>query len=122
MRHRVTGNRLGRTDAPRKALIRNLITSLILHEKIVTTESKAKAIAPLFERLVTTVKKKDQMNAIRDLKQVIFGEDAQRKMIEDIKNRFENRSSGFTRIRKIGFRDGDGAPEVRLEIFTESHS
>ncbi|MEI7510555.1 MAG: 50S ribosomal protein L17 [Candidatus Peregrinibacteria bacterium] len=119
MRHRVKGHRLGRTDAPRKALIRNLVTSLILHEKIVTTEAKAKAIAPLFDRLVTTVKNKDSMNAIRDVKRMVFGEVAQRKMMDDIKPRFENRSSGYTRIRKIGFRDGDGAPEVRLEIFTE---
>lgn len=122
MRHRVKEHRLGRVAAPRKALLRNLVTSLVLHEKIVTTESKAKAAAPLFERLVTTVKTKDTMGAIRAVKEVLFGEEAQRKMVNEIKNRFEKRTSGYTRIRKIGFRDGDGSPEVRLEIFTEANA
>lgn len=120
MRHRVKSSTLGRTSAPLKAMLRNLLTSLVVHEKIVTTEKRAKVVAPLFDRLVTVVKGKDEMNAIRSLKKVLFTEDASRKMMNEIKTRFQSRSSGFTRILKIGFREGDNAPLVRLEILSDS--
>jgi large subunit ribosomal protein L17 len=120
MRHRVKSSKLGRTSAPLKAMLRNLLTSLVVHEKIITTEKRAKAIAPLFDRLVTVIKGKDEMNAIRSLKKVLFTEEASRKMMGEMKSRFEKRSSGFTRALKIGFREGDNAPLVRLEILSDS--
>ena len=122
MRHRRKGVRLGRTSHKLKALLRSLVTSLILNEKMVTTQAKAKALVPLFDRLVVKTRKNSKMNAIRELKKVLFGENAQRKFMEEILPRLEGRPSGFTRAIKIGFRDGDNAPVVRIEILSNESS
>ncbi len=120
MRHRRKGSRLGRTSHKLKALLRSLVTSLILNEKMVTTQSKAKALIPLFDRLVIKVRKNSEMNAIRELKKVIYGEAAQRKFMEVIVPQLEGRPSGFTKTIKIGFRVGDNAPAVRIEVLSNA--
>ncbi len=118
MRHRRKGSRLGRTSHKLKALLRSLVTSLILNEKMVTTQSKAKALIPVFDRLVIKARKNSEMNAIRELKKIIYGEAAQRKFMQEIVPQLEGRPSGFTKTIKIGFRSGDNAPAVRIEILS----
>ena len=116
MRHRQKGSRLNRKSAQKKALLRNLVTSLILNEKMVTTEAKAKALVPVFDRLVVKCKNYDEMNAIRALQEVVFGAKAQKKMLLEIVPRLADRNSGFTSAIKIGSRNGDNAPVVQIEI------
>lgn len=118
MRHRRKGSRLGRTSNKLKALLRSLVTSFILNEKMVTTQAKAKALIPVFDRLVIKARKNSEMNAIRELKKIVYGEAAQRKFMSEILPKLEGRPSGFTRTIKIGFRAGDNAPAVRIEILS----
>lgn len=120
MRHRTKGSRLNRKSAPLKALLRNLVTSLVLNEKMITTESKAKALVPVFDRLVKKVRTNNAANAIREIKKVLFTEEAQRKFLSEIVPHLEGKQSGFTRQTKIGFRDGDNAPMVQIQIITPS--
>ena len=122
MRHRVKKlPKLNRKRAALKALLRNLVTDLILYEHIDTTESKAKAVQPIVEKLITTVKKKkDEHEAIRALQKVLFRKEASIKMIKEVKPRYEKRESGFTRITKIGIRKGDAAPLARIELIHEA--
>jgi large subunit ribosomal protein L17 len=118
MRHRKKGSRLGRKSNQLKALLRSLVTSLILNDKMVTTQSKAKALVPLFDRLVVKARNNSEQNAIRELKKIIFGEQAQKKFLQEIVPSLEGRNSGFTKAIKIGFRNGDNAPVVRIEILS----
>jgi len=118
MRHRQKGSRLGRTSNKLKALLRSLVTSFILNEKMVTTQAKAKALIPVFDRLVIKARKNSEMNAIRELKKVVYGEAAQKKFMKEILPKLEGRPSGFTRTIKIGYRAGDNAPAVRIEILS----
>ena len=87
-------------------------------EKMVTTQAKAKAIIPVFDRLVIKARKNSEMNAIRELKKIVYGEAAQRKFMTEILPKLEGRPSGFTKTIKIGFRAGDNAPAVRIEILS----
>ena len=119
MRHRRKGSRLNRKSNQLKALLRNLVTSLVLNDSIVTTEAKVKTLIPVFDRLVLKGRKSERREAIRDVKKVLFGEAAQRKFIEEIVPALEGRTSGFTTRTKIGFRDGDNAPIYKISILTE---
>jgi large subunit ribosomal protein L17 len=118
MRHRVSKiAKLGRKADHRKLLMRNLATSLILHDKIQTSMTKAKALQPFFERIITNTKKKiDDKEAIRYLKSVILDEKAQKKALAKLKPRFDNRKSGFTRITPIGIQKGDATLKVQIEL------
>ena len=119
MRHRRKGSRLNRKSNQLKALLRNLVTSLVLNGSIVTTEAKVKTLIPVFDRLVIKGRKSEKREAIRDVKKVLFGEAAQRKFMEVIVPALEGRTSGFTTRTKIGFRDGDNAPIYKISILTE---
>ena len=114
MRHRNTKRILNRPADQRKALVRNLITSLFLSGKVKTTDAKAKALQVSAEKLITKIKGKDKMNAIRELKKVIFTEESSRKALEYAEK--TEKVSGFTRLTKIGFRDGDNALLVQIEL------
>lgn len=118
MRHRKKGSRLNRKSAPRKALLRNLVTSLVLNEKMVTTEAKAKELIKVFDPLVIKARNPEKREAIRDIKKVLFGEAAQRKLMDEILPQLEGRTSGFTTRKQIGFRNGDGAPVVQIALVT----
>lgn len=122
MRHRVKSKRLNRKHAPLKALIRNLATSLVLHGKIQTTEQKAKMVRPVVEKIITTAKKKPEREAIRDIQKVLFQEEASRKMLTEMKTRYETKTSGFTRIIPIGIRKGDASALVQLELTSPENS
>lgn len=121
MRHRTKKVRLGRQGDHQKALIKNLVTSVLLYEKIKTTQAKAKIVAPRVEKLITLARsvesgKTTQKDAIRKFKAEVFDENASRKLLEEFGKRYKDRPSGFTRITNLGFRSGDSAPLVQLEL------
>lgn len=115
--------KLGRTSSQRKALFRDLVTSLIIHERIETTEAKAKEVRSIAEKMITLAKRGD-LHARRQAAQVVrarevdteSGQDALQKLFSDLAPRYESRQGGYTRILKIGPRRGDAAPMVYLEL------
>lgn len=115
MRHRSKTKILDRKKEPRKALLRGLATSIIVYEKVETTEAKAKAVKPLVEKLVTTAKKND-LTARRKLLSVLYHKKAVNKALEVLGPRYKDRQGGYTRITKIGKRHGDGADMVQIEF------
>ncbi len=117
MRHRNKKAILNRPADHRKALMRNLLTSLFLFGKVKTTNAKAKALASAAEKLITKVKKNNDMNAIRALKEVIFTEESSKKVLEYARK--TTKDSGFTRTTKIGFRDGDNACLIQVDLINE---
>ncbi len=117
MRHRNKKAILNRPADQRKALIRNLISSLFLYGKVKTTDAKAKALSSEAEKLITRIKGKDDMNAIRELNKVVFTEESSRKALDYIKG--TDKDSGFTRITKIGMRAGDSALLMQVELITK---
>ncbi len=114
-RHGYIGRKLQRDAAPRRALIRGQVTSLVLHEAITTTEAKAKEVAPHFERLVTYAKK-STLAGERALRAELLTENAVQKLIQELKPAFAERQGGYTRIIKLGNRRGDNAPMARLAL------
>jgi large subunit ribosomal protein L17 len=115
MRHNVSGKKLGRDSAHRKALKQNLATSLVEHGSVETTLVKAKYVRPFVEKLVTKARKGD-FNAVRAVRKGITTEDMVRKLVKEIAPQFAKRPGGYTRIRKLGKRrDGDNAPMARIE-------
>lgn len=115
MRHRKKGKILGRPKAAREALFRNLAESIILYEKVKTTEAKAKAVRPLVEKMITTGKH-NTLTSKRKLAKFFYTENAIKKIIEDLGPKYKERKGGYTRIIKTGTRKGDGAEMVVIEL------
>ncbi|MBI4121857.1 MAG: 50S ribosomal protein L17 [Parcubacteria group bacterium] len=115
MRHRNKGVLLGREKGPRQALLRNLATSVVLYEKVKTTQAKAKAIKPIVERAVTA-SRKDTLHTRRRLLQYFLDEKAVKKLLEDLGPRDKTRPGGYMRITKLAKRHGDAAPIVQIEF------
>ena len=115
MRHQKTKKTLGRKTGPRKALIKNLLQSLILHEKICTTEVKAKMIKPLMEKMVTRAKI-DNLHNRRELMKVLPTNNSLKKMFEVIGPKYKSRRGGYLRIIKTDERKGDGAKMAIIEF------
>ena len=115
MRHRVKGKKLRRPTAQRRALLRNLVTSLLEKERTRTTLAKAKAARPLAEKMITLAKK-DTLHSRRLALKFIFKKEAVRKLFEEIGPRFSERPGGYTRIVKLGPRSGDGAEMAMFEL------
>ncbi len=120
MRHRVAGKQLGRTKNQRTALFRSLANNLILHEKIVTTQAKAKAVKPMVEKLVTRAKI-NSIQSRRLLIKTLASENTVKKMLEVIGPQFKQRPGGYTKIINLANRAGDQAPMVTL-MFVEGLS
>ena len=118
MRHRAKGRQLSRTAEHRRALLRNLATSLFLHGRIETTEAKAKELRPYAEKLITMARRGD-LHARRLVAQRLRGRDALGKLFGEIGPRFAARPGGYTRILKLGHRPGDGADVARIELLSE---
>lgn len=119
MRHRVKKATLNKPADQRKAMMRNLITSLFEHGYVQTTDAKAKALSAAAEKLITLVKRqKEDFNAIRELKKVIFTEASQRKALEYAKS--TEKTSGFVRETKIRMRAGDGALIVQVSLINDT--
>jgi len=111
----MTTPKLGRKKEHRERTLRNLATSLILFEKVRTTEAKAKAITPMVERLISHALT-GSLAARRSAKAVLFDMNAVAKLFEDVANRKGDRESGFVRITKLPVRPGDGSAMAQLEL------
>jgi large subunit ribosomal protein L17 len=120
MRHRNAGRKLGRDTSHRKALFRNLITSLFENERIQTTDAKAKAIRRLAEKLITLGKRQD-LHARRQALAYVRKRAVVSKLFSEISLRYAQRPGGYTRILKLGNRRGDNAPLSILELVQESY-
>jgi large subunit ribosomal protein L17 len=115
MRHLKTGRRLGRSSAHRKALFRNLVTALIMRERIRTTLAKAKEMRSKIEKTIT-LGKKGTLHARRLAFKTVSQKDALQKLFGPLSERYAERKGGYTRIIKIGNRRGDDAPMAFIEL------
>lgn len=115
MRHRKVGKKLGRSAEHRKALYRNLMISLIQHRRIETTIAKAKAVQPEMERLLSLARE-DTPHARRMALSKLASKDAMRLLFSFAPQNYAGRNGGYTRITKLGPRQGDGAELVVLEL------
>ena len=120
MRHRVAGRRLKRSSSHRQALFKNLITELFRHRRITTTEAKAKAVRPEAEKLITVAKRsmdaESDVHARRRVLRTITDKEVMQQLFETIAPEYKNRPGGYTRIIKLGPRQGDAAPMAIIEL------
>ncbi len=115
MRHRVAGRHLKRSTGQRQALFRNLLTELFRHDRIKTTEAKAKAVRSEAEKLITIAKRGD-VHARRQIAAVLTDPEVSKRLVDEVAPRFKERQSGYTRVLHLGQRVGDGAPVVMLAL------
>ncbi len=115
MRHRMAGRKLGRKTAHRRSMFRNMVTSFFEKERIRTTLPKAKELRPIAERMIT-LGKRESLHARRQALSFIRDPSVVSKLFDTLAPRFAERSGGYTRIIRLGFRDGDGAPMAILEL------
>ncbi|MCL2012525.1 MAG: 50S ribosomal protein L17 [Cystobacterineae bacterium] len=115
MRHRVGQRKLNRTSSHRMAMLCNMVTSLLEHERIVTTVPKAKEARRLAERAITLAKRGGLSN-IRLAARTVRDRKVLQKVFSELKERYENRPGGYTRIMQVGFRRGDAADMAILEL------
>jgi large subunit ribosomal protein L17 len=115
MRHMNQGRKLNRTSAHRKALFKNLVLALLKHERIKTTDAKAKELRGFADRMVTLGKRGD-LSARRLAFNFMQSRDAVKKLFDEIAPRFKERQGGYTRVVKFGFRRGDAAPLSIIEF------
>src|SRR5580693_6979440 len=115
MRHNVSGYKLKRNVSARKALFRGLITSVIEHERVVTTITKAKAVQPLVEKMITLAKR-DTLHTRRQAAAFLETPAAVKKLFDKLGTRFGQRSGGYTRVVRLGWRKGDGAEQAIIEL------
>src|SRR4030042_1247028 len=118
MRHQIAGRKLGRTSSHRWAMLRNLVTSLFEHERVKTTDAKAKEIRPLAEKMIGLGKRGD-LHARRQMLMFIRSRAVVQKIFETIAPRYQNRIGGYVRIMKLGVRPGDGASMSIIELVTD---
>ena len=115
MRHNKSGRRLGRKTSHRVAMFRNMVTSLLAHEKITTTDAKAKEIRSVAEKMITLGKRGD-LHSIRLAASFIREKSVVSKLFSNIAPRYKERAGGYTRIIKLGARNGDSAPLSIIEL------
>ncbi len=116
MAHRIDGRKLGRKTAPRKALFRNLIVAVIRYEQIRTTEAKAKEVRGQVEKIITLAKEGSLTSRRRIVSELPNEPLVIDKLMNEIALRYGDRTSGFTRVVRLGPRAGDAAPIVQLEL------
>jgi len=115
MRHRKRHGKLGRSSAHRKALLRNMVTSLLDQERIETTDAKAKELRRVADRMIT-LGKRGSLHARRQALSVIRSEEVTSKVFDELADRFRERPGGYTRVLKVGRRTGDAAPMSIIEL------
>ncbi len=115
MRHRVKEKKLDRKKAPREMMLKNLASSIIIYEKVKTTEAKAKTVKPLLEKIIST-SIKGGLSARRELIRILPQKMAVKKAMEILSDRYKERKGGYSRIVKIGKRLGDNAEMVQIEL------
>ena len=115
MRHKIAGRKLGRNPAHRRSLLRNLVTSFLEHERLVTTLPKAKELRPLAEKMIT-LGKRDTLHARRQVQSYLLSDVITKKVFDTIAPRFSDRPGGYSRIVRLGPRVGDGADMAVIEL------
>ena len=115
MAHRIDGRKLGRPTDHRLALFRNLVTDLLRHEKIITTEAKAREVRGLAEKVITLGKRGD-LNARRLALRFVYDKKVVAKVFDDLAPRYADRPGGYSRMVKLGPRLGDGAKMAQVEL------
>jgi large subunit ribosomal protein L17 len=115
MRHRNAGFKLGRNTSHRRALLRNLVTSILLEDRVVTTVAKAKAARPHVEKLITLGKRGD-LHARRQAHGFLQTNEAVTRLFDTVAPRYGDRNGGYLRITRSGFRVGDGGEKAILEL------
>jgi large subunit ribosomal protein L17 len=118
MRHLRAHRKLGRVTAHRLAMLRNLVTSLLEHERITTTDARAKEVRPIAERMITYGKRGD-LHSRRQALRIVRSRTVVGKVFDSVARRFADRPGGYTRIIKLGRRLGDGAPLSIIELLPE---
>lgn len=115
MRHSVFGRKLSRTKNERKRLLQGLVRNTLRHGSIKTSVAKAKAVRPMMEKLITLAKK----GSAREVKKILADKQMEKELLADAKTRFASRTSGFTRIIRLGGRPGDATEEVLFQLVDE---
>jgi len=115
MRHRKAGKKLGRDSSHRKAMLRNMVTSLFRYEQLETTDAKAKQLRPVAEKIITLAKRGD-LHARRQALAYIRDKAITHRLFEDLRERYIDRQGGYVRIIKKGKRKGDGAPVSVIQL------
>lgn len=115
MRHRMSGRKLNRTSAHRKAMLRNMAAALVKHEQIKTTLPKAKELKPYLDKLITLGKRGD-LHARRQALSVLGDRALTAKLFDTLAPRYAERNGGYTRVLKVGPRYGDSAPMAYIEL------
>jgi large subunit ribosomal protein L17 len=118
MRHRKGHRKLNRSSSHRSALLRNMVTSLLDHERIQTTDAKAKELRGVAERMITLGKRGD-LHARRQALSVIRSKEVTAKLFDELATRFRDRRGGYTRVIKVGNRVGDAAPISIIELLED---
>ena len=115
MRHRNAGFKLGRNTSHRRALLRNLVTSVIIEDRVETTVAKAKAVRPLVEKMITLGKKGD-LHSRRQALSFLMTDQSVERLFETVAPRYSDRQGGYLRIVRTGFRKGDGGEKAFIEL------
>jgi large subunit ribosomal protein L17 len=115
MRHRKGGFKLKRDIGARRSLLKGLATSVIEHERVVTTVPKAKAVKPLVEKMITLAKR-DTLHSRRQAAAFLNTPEAVKKLFDKLGTRFGQREGGYTRLVRLGWRRGDGAEQAIVEL------
>jgi large subunit ribosomal protein L17 len=115
MKHRIRTRRLGRSSPHRKALFRNMVTALLEHERIETTDAKAKELRRVADRMIT-LGKRGTLHARRRALRTIRSRDVTAKLFDSLAERYRDRPGGYTRVLKLGHRHGDAAPVSIIEL------
>lgn len=119
MRHGKSGKKLGRTSSHRIAMLRNMVTSFLKHEKVKTTDVKAKELKKVAEKMVTLGKRGD-LHARRQAAAFVRDKEIVTKLFDELSARYRDWNGGYTRIVKMGFRVGDNAPMSTIEFIREA--
>lgn len=115
MRHRKAGNKLGRNTSHRRALLRNLVTSVVVEDRVETTLAKAKAVRPLIEKMITLGKRGD-VHSRRQAAAFLMTPESVSRLFATVAPRYGERNGGYLRIVHTGFRKGDGGEKAVLEL------
>ena len=115
MRHLKSGKKLGRDSSHRRAMLRNMATSLFKHEQLETTDTKAKELRPIAEKMIGLAKRGD-LHARRQVLSYLKDKKTTHQLFEELKDRYIKRQGGYVRIVKKGFRKGDGAPVSIIQL------
>jgi large subunit ribosomal protein L17 len=118
MRHRKAGRNLGRTSSHRKAMLRNMVTSLFRYEQLETTDAKAKELRPIAEKMITLAKKGD-LHSRRQALAFMRDKSVVHRLFDEVSDRHSDRQGGYLRIIKRGYRKGDAAPVSVVQLLAQ---